>query len=168
MGPPTVADTGRKPRVKRMGSPSMTLQGDRVECRSSAGAGATFSFACKETAREPETLRGRGSLSTADRRSIVLEDPLRGRIPCVRWAGDWAGKSRRIPARLPEKYGRSCVLPGKVPQDAGIWSLSSIRRLRAPWVTAVRAPPTSASSRAFSATGARAGPRPKRTGPALR
>ena len=29
------------------------------------------------------------------------------------WVGHWAGKSRHIPACLPEKYGRSCVLPVK-------------------------------------------------------
>ena len=28
-----------------------------------------------------------------------------------RWVPHWAGKSRHIPAFLPEKYGRSCILP---------------------------------------------------------
>ena len=37
------------------------------------------------------------------------------------WARHWAGKSRHIPACLPEKYGRSCVLPVKSRQYAGIW-----------------------------------------------
>ena len=39
------------------------------------------------------------------------------------WARHWAGKCRQIPACLPEKYGRSCVLPVKSRQDAGIWTV---------------------------------------------
>ena len=42
-------------------------------------------------------------------------------VPSYFLAGHWAGKSRQIPACLPEKYGRSCVLPVKVRQIAGIW-----------------------------------------------
>jgi hypothetical protein len=39
------------------------------------------------------------------------------------WAGHWAGKSRQIPAGLPEEYGRSCILHVKVRQNAGIWPI---------------------------------------------
>jgi len=43
--------------------------------------------------------------------------------PSVARAGHWAGKSRHIPACLPEKYGRSYGLPVKVGQNAGIWPI---------------------------------------------
>jgi hypothetical protein len=46
-----------------------------------------------------------------------------GRLPSRTsfWADHWAGKPRHIPACLPEKYGRSCVLPVKSRHLAGIW-----------------------------------------------
>jgi hypothetical protein len=37
------------------------------------------------------------------------------------WARHWAGRSRQIPACLPERYGRSYVLPVKIRKIAGIW-----------------------------------------------
>jgi hypothetical protein len=53
-----------------------------------------------------------------------LGDPVRpsGAV-FIAWASHWAGRSRQIPACLPEKYGRSCVLPVKVRQIAGIWPI---------------------------------------------